>query len=129
MIRFLHVMLRVIDLERSIEFYTKVFLLNIVRRSDYPDRKFSLVFLGHGTEEKDIIIELTYNWSPIKYEIGNGFGHIAFSVPDIYVLCDRAKTYGATIRREPGLLRTSGGKDVAFICDPDGYIIEIIQGS
>jgi lactoylglutathione lyase len=120
-------MIRVSDLDKSIEFYNKVLKLNLIRRNDFPDRNFTLVFLGYGKEEKDIIIELTYNWQVTQYDLGTGFGHLAFGVNDLHTTCEQAMHYGGKITRIPGLLKTSGGKNVAFVTDPDHYPIELIE--
>lgn len=125
---FLHTMLRVSNLVESIQFYTKVLGLQIIRQNEFPDRKYTLVFLGYGKEEKDILLELTYNWDKEdKYILGDGFGHIAFGVINLDTLCNLAKQYRGSIIREPGELKTSAGKNVAFITDPDNYSIELIE--
>ena len=124
--KFLHTMIRVEDLNKSITFYKEVLNLDVIRSKEVTEGEYTLVFLGYGKEEKDIAIELTYNWKTKKYNVGDGFGHIAFSVNDLAEICTDAETYGGTIKRQPGLLKTSAGKDVAFITDPDGYIIELI---
>lgn len=125
--KFLHTMFRVSNLDKSVEFYQQVLELQFIRRNEFPDRKYTLVFLGYGNKEEDIFLELTFNWGEHKYEIGNGFGHIAFAVPDLALICEKAKLYGGIVTREPGVLKTSAGKNVAFIKDPDNYTIELIE--
>lgn len=125
--KFLHTMLRVKDLPTSISFYTNVFGLQEIRRNKFPEKMYTLVFLGYGKEEKDIVIEFTYNWDDRRYIIGDGFGHLAFGVEDLQKVCNLASHYKAVVIRPPGLLKTSRGKDVAFFLDPDGYAIEVIQ--
>jgi len=126
--KFLHTMLRVSDLNDSVRFYTEVLGLQEIRRNEFQDRKYTLVFLGYGAEEKDILLELTYNWGKDdKYNVGDGFGHIAFGVSNLSVICQQAKQYGGTVTREPGVLKTSAGKNVAFITDPDNYSLELIE--
>ena len=120
-------MFRVYDLDKSTNFYTKVFGLKFVRRNDFPEKKYSLVFLGHGTKEEDIFLELTYNWKTKKYDLGNGFGHIAFSAPDLDEISRLVVENYGSVRRKPGILKTSKGKDVAFFEDPDNYVIEVIK--
>lgn len=125
--RILHTMLRVIDLEKSVRFYTQVFGMAEIKRTDYPNGKFTLVFIGYGLEENDTLIELTYNWGVNKYELGTAFGHIAIEVPDIFETCDKAREFGAAVTREPGPMKFGGSRNIAFIEDPDGYKIELIE--
>lgn len=125
--RILHTMLRVTDLEESVSFYTKVFGMKEIKRNEYPDGKFTLVFIGYGTEEENTLIELTYNWGVDKYELGTAFGHIAIEVPDIVKACDIAREFGAAVTREPGPMKFGGTRNIAFIEDPDGYKIELIE--
>lgn len=120
----LHTMLRVGNLDKSIQFYTKAFDMKLLRRKDYPDGKFTLAFLGYN--ETDAQIELTHNWETNHYDLGNGFGHIALGVDDIYRACDVAKAAGGKITREPGAMKF-GTTVIAFVEDPDGYKIELIQ--
>lgn len=127
MIKYIHTMLRVYNLYKSIDFYTKVFDLKIVRQNDYLDKRYTLAFLGHGTKEEDIFLELTYNWDTKKYDLGEGFGHIAFNASDLNEVCRLVVEHGGSIKRKPGILKTSKGKDVAFFEDPDGYVIEVIN--
>ena len=124
--RILHSMIRVNNLEESIKFYTQVLGMNLLREKEYPEGKFSLVFLGYGKETEETVIELTYNWDKSEYEHGNAFGHIAIEVDDIYQFCEEIKGKGANIIRDPGPMM--GSKLVlAFIEDPNGYKIELIE--
>jgi len=124
--RILHSMIRVNNLEESIKFYTKVLGMKILREKEYPEGKFSLVFLGYGKEAEDTVIELTYNWDTSYYEHGNAFGHIAIEVDDIYKICVEIKDKGAKVIRDPGPMM--GSKLLlAFIEDPNGYKIELIE--
>lgn len=125
--RFLHTMIRVKDLEASIDFYTRFFGMKLLRSKDYPDGKFTLAFIGYGDESEHTVIELTYNWDQEEpYQLGEGFGHFAIGVPDIYATCEALKKAGATISREPGPMK-HGTTVIAFIKDPDGYSVELIQ--
>ncbi|SCA55035.1 glyoxalase I, Ni-dependent [Candidatus Terasakiella magnetica] len=125
--RFLHTMIRVFDLDKSISFYTDILGMKLLRKSDYPDGKFTLAFVGYGGEEDHTVIELTHNWDQSEpYEIGNGFGHLALGVPDIYKTCESLRISGAKIVREPGPMK-HGKTVIAFIEDPDGYKIELIE--
>ena len=124
--RILHSMIRVNNLEESIKFYTQVLGMNLLREKEYPEGKFSLAFLGYGKETEEAVIELTYNWDKSEYEHGNAFGHIAIEVDDIYQFCEEIKGKGANIIRDPGPMM--GSKLVlAFIEDPNGYKIELIE--
>ena len=124
--RILHTMLRVGDLERSIAFYTQVLGMKLLRRQDYPDGRFTLAFVGYGDESDHTVVELTHNWDTERYEIGTGFGHLALGVGDIYGTCEQLRAKGAKITREPGPMK-HGTTEIAFIEDPDGYKIELIQ--
>ena len=124
--RILHTMLRTGDLERSIDFYTRVLGMKLLRRKDYPDGRFTLAFVGYGDESEHAVIELTHNWDTAKYDLGNGFGHIAVAVPDAYQACEAVKAHGGKVTREPGPMKF-GGSVIAFVEDPDGYKIEFIQ--
>jgi lactoylglutathione lyase len=124
--RILHTMLRVGDLNRSIDFYTKALGMSLLRQRDYPDGKFTLAFVGYGPEDTHPAIELTYNYGVEKYEIGTGYGHIAIGVSDIHAACNRIREAGAAITREPGPMK-HGTTVIAFAVDPDGYKIELIQ--
>ena len=124
--RLLHTMIRVGDLESSIRFYTQVLGMRVLRRKDYPEGRFTLVFVGYGEESSNAAIELTHNWDKSSYELGTGFGHIAVGVEDIYATCENIREAGGTITREPGPMK-HGTTLIAFIKDPDGYAIELIQ--
>lgn len=126
--RILHTMIRVGDLKRSIEFYTNVLQMKLLRQSDYPDGKFTLAFLGYGDESDHTVIELTYNWDVDSYEMGDAFGHIALGVDDIYKTCDAIRAAGGNVVREPGPMK-HGKTVIAFVEDPDGYKIELIEES
>ena len=124
--RLLHTMIRVGDLERSIAFYTGILGMKVLRRKDYPDGKFTLAFVGYGDEADHTVIELTHNWDTKSYEVGNGFGHLAVSVPDAYKACEMVKAKGGKVTREAGPMK-HGTTVIAFVEDPDGYKIEFIQ--
>jgi lactoylglutathione lyase len=124
--RLLHTMLRVGDLDASVKFYTSLMGMRELRRRDVPDGKYTLVFLGYGDEESHTVLELTYNYGTTSYEPGNGFGHLAVAVPDVYAACERLRAGGAKITREPGPLKF-GTVHIAFVEDPDGYKIELVQ--
>jgi lactoylglutathione lyase len=119
-------MIRVGDLERSIGFYTDVLGMKVLRRKDYPDGRFTLAFVGYGDETEHAVIELTHNWDTKAYEIGNGFGHIAVSVPDAYKACADVASKGGKVTRPAGPMK-HGGSVIAFVEDPDGYKIEFIE--
>lgn len=125
--RFLHVMLRVTDLERSIAFYTKLFGLTVLRQTDYPSGHFTLAFLGFKEESDETVIELTYNWGEQSYDKGNAFGHLAFGVENISEFCQYLRKAKVNITREPGPMQFDSNELIAFIKDPDGYSIELIQ--
>ncbi|WP_199248935.1 lactoylglutathione lyase [[Phormidium] sp. ETS-05] len=124
--RLLHTMLRVGNLEKSLQFYTDVLGMKLLRQKDYPGGEFTLAFVGYGDETDNTVIELTYNWGVEKYEIGGGFGHIAIGVADIYNTCELVKARGGKVTREPGPMK-HGTTVIAFVEDPDGYKIELIQ--
>ncbi|TXI94280.1 MAG: lactoylglutathione lyase [Neisseriales bacterium] len=124
--RILHTMLRVGNLDKSIDFYTKAFGMKLLRRNDYPEGKFTLAFIGYGNEKENTVIELTHNWDTDSYDLGTGFGHIALGTDDIYQACQIAKANGGVITREPGPMK-HGTTVIAFVADPDGYKIELIQ--
>jgi lactoylglutathione lyase len=126
--RILHTMIRVVDLDKSIDFYTKIFGMQLLRRKDYPDGKFTLAFVGYGDENSNTVLELTHNWDTKSYEIGNAFGHIAIAVPDAYKACDEIAAKGGNVVRPAGPMKHGGGV-IAFVKDPDGYMIELIQTS
>jgi lactoylglutathione lyase len=119
-------MIRVGNLERSIEFYTSVLGMDLLRQKDYPEGKFTLAFLGYSPESEDAVLELTYNWGQDSYDIGNGFGHIAINVDDVYEAIENAKQKNANIIRDAGPMN-AGTTIVAFIKDPDGYEIELLS--
>jgi lactoylglutathione lyase len=124
--RILHTMLRVSDLQRSLDFYTRVLGMQLLRRKDYPDGKFTLAFVGFDSEDKAAVLELTYNWGVEKYDLGNAYGHIAIEVEDAYATCAAVKENGGTVTREAGPMK-HGATVIAFVQDPDGYKIEFIQ--
>lgn len=124
--RILHTMLRVGDLERSIRFYSEVLGMKLLSRKDYPEGKFTLAFLGYGANPDHAEIELTYNWGVDAYEMGTAFGHIALGVDDIYAVCDQIRAAGGTIARPPGPMK-HGTTVIAFVVDPDGYKVELIE--
>ena len=126
MSRYLHTMLRVGDLQRSVDFYSKAFGMKEIRRRDVPDGKYTLAFVGYGDEEHNTVIELTYNYGVDKYEIGNQFGHLAIGVPDVAAACDIAAKAGGVVTRQPGPVKF-GTTIIAFVKDPDGYMIELVQ--
>ncbi len=124
--RVLHTMIRVVDLEKSIRFYTEVLGMTLLRRHDYPEGRFTLAFVGYGPESEGAVIELTHNWDTAAYELGNAFGHIALAVPDAYAACAEIKARGGVVAREAGPMK-HGKTVIAFVEDPDGYKIELIQ--
>ncbi len=124
--RLLHTMIRVSDLDKSIYFYTRVLGMRLLRRKDYPGGKFTLAFVGYGDEADTAVIELTHNWETSTYDHGNAFGHIAIAAEDIYTLCDKIRADGGMISREPGPMK-HGNTVIAFVRDPDGYAIELIE--
>ena len=123
----LHTMVRVKDLDKSIDFYTGLLGMKLLRRNDYPGGKFTLAFVGYGDESSNAVIELTHNWDQEEaYDLGNGFGHVAIGVPDIYGTCEKLEAAGASIPRPPGPMM-HGTTVIAFVDDPDGYKIELIE--
>ena len=127
--RFLHTMLRVKDLDKSLDFYTRLLGMKLLRKKDFPSGEFTLAFVGYGEETSDTVIELTHNWGQEEpYELGSGFGHLAVGVPDIYGTCEQLAEEGVSIPRPPGPMK-HGGSVIAFIEDPDGYKIELIERS
>jgi lactoylglutathione lyase len=119
-------MLRVGDLERSVNFYTNILGMALLRQKDYPEGKFTLAFLGYGDESENTVLELTHNWETGHYDHGNAYGHIAISVSDVYDACDQIRASGGTIVREPGPM-LHGSTVLAFVEDPDGYKIELLS--
>lgn len=124
--RILHTMIRVGDLDKSIEFYTKVMGMDLLRQNTNEEYKYTLAFLGYGDESQGAVIELTYNWGTETYDMGTAFGHIAIGVDDVYQTCDAIKAVGGNITREAGPVK-GGSTHIAFVKDPDGYMIELIQ--
>jgi len=124
--RVLHTMLRVGNLDRSIDFYTNVLGMKVLRRKDYPDGKFTLAFVGYGAEKDTAVIELTYNWGVEKYDMGGAYGHIAIEVDNAAQACDKARARGGKVVREAGPMK-HGTTVIAFVEDPDGYKIEFIE--
>ena len=124
--RILHTMLRVGDLQRSIDFYTRVLGMTLLRKSENSEYKYTLAFVGYGDEKDEAVIELTYNWGVSEYELGSAYGHIALEADDIYATCEALRAAGAKITREPGPVK-GGTTVIAFVTDPDGYKIELIQ--
>lgn len=124
--RILHTMIRVTDLDCSIRFYVKVLGMRLLRRNDYPSQRFTLAFVGYDDESDGSVIELTHNWDTHEYELGDAFGHIALEVDDAYRACDEVRSRGGNVVREAGPMK-GGHTVIAFVEDPDGYRIELIQ--
>lgn len=124
--RVLHTMIRVGDLEKSITFYTEALGMQLLRKKDYPGGEFTLAFVGYGPETDTAVIELTHNWGTSSYDLGSGFGHIAIAVDDIEGACARVRKLGGAVTREPGPMK-HGTTVIAFVQDPDGYVIEFIE--
>jgi len=124
--RILHTMIRVTDLDKSIDFYTNIFGMQQLSRKDYPDGRFTLAFVGYGSDDTNTVLELTHNWDTKSYELGNAFGHIAIAVQDAYKACDDITAKGGKVVRPAGPMKFGGGV-IAFAEDPDGYKIELIQ--
>ena len=123
--RLLHTMLRVVDLQKSIHFYTNILGLTLLRQKDYPEGQFTLAFVGYEDESSGSVIELTHNWETKEYDLGNGFGHIAIQVDDVHQACEKIRNAGGKISREPGPMK-HGSTVLAFVKDPDGYMIELL---
>ena len=125
--RLLHTMIRVRDLDKSLDFYTRLLGMQLIRKTDFPGGEFTLAFVGYGDEGSNSVVELTHNWGQEEpYDIGNGFGHLAIAVPDAYAICDTLEKEGITITRAPGPMK-HGTRVIAFVEDPDGYKIEFVQ--
>jgi lactoylglutathione lyase len=124
--RMLHTMLRVGDLDRAVKFYTEVLGMRLLRMTNRPDQKYSLAFVGYDDEDRTAVLELTYNYGVDKYEMGTAYGHVAIAVPDAYKACDEVKKRGGAVTREAGPVK-GGTTVIAFVQDPDGYKIELIQ--
>lgn len=124
--RILHTMLRVGDLDRSLAFYCDVLGMKLLRRHEYPDGRFTLAFVGFGEESEQTVLELTHNWDTTEYDLGGGFGHIALGVKDVYAACETIRAAGGQIVREPGPMK-HGTTVLAFVQDPDGYKIELLE--
>jgi lactoylglutathione lyase len=124
--RMMHTMIRVMDLKKSISFYTDLLGMKLLRKQDFPEGRFTLAFVGYGPEENNTVVELTHNWDQAEpYQLGSGFGHLALGVNDIYAVCAALEKQGAKIPRKPGPMK-HGTTHIAFIEDPDGYRIELI---
>ena len=124
--RMLHTMLRVANLEKSLAFYTQVLDMQLLRQHDYPEGRFTLAFVGYGPEDSNTVLELTYNWDTASYDLGDAYGHIALGVPDAYAACEKIKALGGRVVREAGPMK-HGKTVIAFVEDPDGYKIELIE--
>ena len=124
--KFLHTMIRVGDQDRSIKFYTEILGMKVLRQTEYPSGRFTNTFVGYGDEKDNTVIELTYNWDTDSYKQGEGFGHLAFGVDDIFATCEKMRAMGANICREPGPMK-HGTTVIAFVEDPDGYKLELIE--
>lgn len=124
--RLLHTMLRVGNLERSLAFYTEVLGMRLLRRKDYPSGRFTLAFVGYGDESDHTVLELTHNWDTSRYELGDAYGHIALGVDDIQGVCEQIRAKGGRVVREPGPMK-HGSTVIAFVEDPDGYKVELIE--
>ena len=126
--RILHTMLRVGDLDRATRFYTEVMGMRVLRTTDRPEQKYTLAFVGYGDESHNAVLELTYNYGVDRYDVGSGFGHIAIEVDDVARACENVRAKGGTVTREAGPVK-GGSTIIAFVRDPDGYKIELIQRS
>jgi lactoylglutathione lyase len=125
--RLAHTMIRVRDLEKSLDFYTRILGMQVLRQKEYPGGKFTNTFVGYGPEETHPAIELTYNWDQEEpYDMGNGWGHVALEVPDVYAACEALQSVGANITRAPGPMK-NGTRVIAFVEDPDGYKVELLE--
>jgi len=126
--RVLHTMLRVGNLQRSIDFYSRALGMHVLRTTDRPDQKYTLAFIGYGDEREHAVLELTYNYGVEHYDLGSAYGHVAIGVPDIKAACQRVRNAGGAVTREPGPVK-GGTSVIAFVQDPDGYKIELIETS
>jgi lactoylglutathione lyase len=126
--RILHTMLRVSNLDQSIAFYTEILGMQLLRRQDYPEGRFTLAFVGYGSEDQEAVLELTHNWDTASYDLGNAYGHIALAVPDAAAACAAIKARGGKVVREAGPMK-HGKTVIAFVEDPDGYKVELIERS
>jgi lactoylglutathione lyase len=124
--RVLHTMLRVGNLQRSLDFYTKALGMHLLRTTDRPEQKYTLAFVGYGDESEHAVLELTYNYGVDRYDLGSGFGHVAIGVPDVTAACQQVRSAGGAVTREPGPVK-GGTTVIAFVQDPDGYKIELIE--
>lgn len=124
--RLLHTMIRVGDLQRSVDFYTQVLGMRLLRKTDYPGGRFTNAFVGYDDESRAAVLELTHNWDTRAYDMGSGFGHVAVEVEDAYKACDEVRKRGGKVSREPGPMK-HGSTVIAFVEDPDGYKIEFVQ--
>ena len=124
----LHTMIRVNDLDESLRFYCGALGMQLLRKHDFPGGRFTLAFVGYGDEASNTVVELTHNWDTHQYDVGTGFGHLAIGVPDIYRMCDELRAKGVKVVREPGPMK-HGSTEIAFVEDPNGYRIELIQRS
>ncbi|PCH53281.1 MAG: lactoylglutathione lyase [Cellvibrionales bacterium] len=122
----LHTMLRVGDLDKSIAFYTEMLGMQLLRKREFPEGKFTLAFLGYGSEKDNTVLELTHNWETSSYDLGSGYGHIAIGVKDVYATCDEVREKGGNVVREPGPMM-HGSTVLAFVEDPDGYKVELLS--
>ncbi|HEX4881494.1 MAG TPA: lactoylglutathione lyase [Porticoccaceae bacterium] len=125
--KLLHTMLRVGDLDRSIHFYTELLGMKLLRRMDFPGGRFTLAFVGYGSEQDHAVLELTHNWDTDRYELGTAYGHIAIGVEDVHAACERIRAGGGKVVREPGPMQ-HGSTVLAFVEDPDGYRVELLAG-
>ena len=125
--RFLHTMIRVLDIDKSIDFYTRILGMKLLRRQDYEGGRFTLSFVGYGDEDSDTVVELTHHWDQTEpYDMGDAFGHLAIAVPDAYAVCEALEKEGVSVPRPAGPMK-GGNRVIAFIEDPDGYKIELVQ--
>jgi lactoylglutathione lyase len=124
--RMMHTMLRVKDLEASLGFYCEVLEMQILRRTDFPEGRFTLAFVGYGGEDNNTVLELTYNWGTTSYDLGDAYGHIALGVPDVYKACDEVRARGGNVVRDAGPMK-GGTRVIAFVEDPDGYKVELVE--